>query len=58
MNELYRMTEQQRQKYLLLLFSGREQQATDFREECDSYWRSHPEEWEQSKSHDSTSLEQ
>lgn len=46
---LYRMTEQRRQTYLLLLLSGKERQGTMFREACDDYWAAHPEEWEQVK---------
>ena len=43
---MYRMTEAQRQKYLLLLFSNREQEALALRDRCDDYWRNHTDEWE------------
>lgn len=41
-----RMTEAQRQQYLLLLFSNREQEALALRDQWDDYWRSNPDEWE------------
>lgn len=44
--EMYRMTEAQRQQYLLLLFSNREQEALALRDQWDDYWRNHPDEWE------------
>ena len=43
---MYRMTEAQRQQYLLLLFSNREQEALALRDQWDDYWRNHPDEWE------------
>lgn len=46
MDGMYRMTEAQRQQYLLLLFSNREQEALVLRDQWDAYWRSHPDEWE------------
>lgn len=46
---MYYMTEAQHQRYLMLLFAGREKQATNFREECDAYWVAHPEEWEKAR---------
>lgn len=46
---MYYMTENQRQYYLMLLAAGREQQATDYRDQCDAYWEAHPDEWEKAK---------
>lgn len=43
---LYRMTEKQREEYLLMLFSGREDEATALRDKWDDYWTEHPEEWQ------------
>lgn len=48
MDGMYRMTEAQRQQYLLLLFSNREQEALALRDQWDDYWRNHPDEWEKS----------
>lgn len=44
---MYRMTEAQRQQYLLLLFSNREQEALALRDQWDDYWRNHPDEDDQ-----------
>lgn len=46
---MYRMTEGQRQKYLILLLTERVHEATAFRAECDSYWAEHTDEWEKVK---------
>lgn len=46
---MYYMTENQRQHYLILLATGREKQATDYREQCDAYWTAHSDEWEKAK---------
>ena len=43
---MYRMTEGQRRHYLVLLFAGRVRQAIDFRDECDTQWTEHPDQWE------------
>lgn len=44
--KMYRMTEGQRWHYLVLLFAGRVRQAIDFRDECDTQWTEHPDQWE------------
>lgn len=36
--EMYRMSEAERFKYLTMLFAGREQEASEFREECHRAW--------------------
>ena len=43
---MYRMTERQREEYLFMLFSGREDEATALRDKWDNYWTEHPEEWQ------------
>ena len=38
--------EQERQNLLMLLFSGREEEATQFRDARDTHWAEHLDDWE------------